>query len=181
MVHPLSLVAAGVALAAVVPCALAEMVTIGPFDLSPSQEVPPVPSSAFGVATLLLDTQTGDFTLDYSYSGLSSPVTMAHFHQAPVGTNGGVVFWLASMGAPNNLPTTLLDPALPIGATDGAGSGVGIFSQDLIGHALNGTLYINIHTESFPAGELRGQVVPTPGAIALLGLGSCLSVARRRR
>lgn len=177
----LAAVAASSAIAALAPVASAQTVSIGPFDLSGLQENPANASPATGFATLLLNTTTGDFTLDYSYTGLTGTVTMAHFHQAPAGTNGGVVYWLASMGAPNNLPTTLMSPALMTGMTSDTSSGTGTFSPALISAALAGNLYMNVHTTTFAGGEIRGQVVPTPGAAALLGLGSLLVVGRRRR
>lgn len=176
----LAAVAAGCAFAALAPVASAQTVQFN-FPLSGLQEVPANASPATGEASLLLNIATGAFTLDYSYSGLTGTVTMAHFHQAPAGTNGGVVYWLASMGAPNNLATTLMDPSMPIGLSADSGSGSGIFSPDLIGHAIAGNLYMNVHTTTFGGGEIRGQVVPTPGAAALLGLGSLVAVARRRR
>lgn len=167
--------------AAFAPAALAGVVSIGPFDLSGLQENPANASPATGLATLLLDTDTGDFTLDYSFANLIGTVTVAHFHQAPMGSNGGVVYWLASPGAPNNLATTLMSPSMPVGVTAASASGSGILSPALVGQALAGNLYINIHTTAFAGGEIRGQVVPTPGAAALLGLGSLIVVGRRRR
>lgn len=171
----------GVAAAAFASTALAGVVSIGPFDLSGLQENPANASPATGLATLLLDTDSGDFTLDYSYTGLIGTVTVAHFHQAPAGVNGGVVYWLAATGAPNNLPTTLLSPSFLTGVSADSGSGTGTFSPALVAAALAGNLYINIHTTAFAGGEIRGQVVPTPGAAALLGLGSLIVVGRRRR
>lgn len=176
-----AVVTAGCAIAAFSSAAQSQVVTIGPFDMSGLQETTPNASPATGSGTLMLNTVTGDFTLEYAFADLIGTVTMAHFHQAPAGTNGGVVYWLASTGAPNTLPTTLMSPSLPTGVFAGSGSGTGTLSSDLIAAAVAGNLYVNIHTTSFGGGEIRGQVVPTPGAAALLGFGSLLVVSRRRR
>ena len=46
---------------------------------------------------------------------------------------------------------------------------------------LNGLHYVNIHTEEFPGGEIRGQVVPEPSAIALALVGLLALSVRGRR
>ena len=119
--------------------------------LSGDNEVPPVVTAATGVATLTIDTENGDLgavPLQVAFSGLSSGQTGAHIHQAPAGLNGGVVVGL-SLGSP--LDTTV---ALDASAYDA-----------LVAEGL----YLNIHTATFPAGEIRGQFVlsenvPTTGA-----------------
>ncbi len=49
---------------------------------------------------------------------------------------------------------------------------------------LNGQLYVNVHTAANGGGEVRGylvQAAPEPASAALLGLGTLLLAARRRR
>jgi hypothetical protein len=124
-----------------------------------------------GRATLLLKLNRDDQTLSYSltYSGLSSPVTQAHIHFGKVHVAGGVmVFFCANVATPPTIPAP---PACPanggtVKGTLSAGNVLGIASQNVtagdfqaIEAALeNETAYGNLHTTSFPAGELRGEI-----------------------
>lgn len=54
------------------------------------------------------------------------------------------------------------------------GTNVGAFSPEEVAAALfAGTTYLNLHTQAFPGGELRGDVaaIPEPGTAILLGVG----------
>ena len=168
-------VLAAAAVIAAASSAHAAIVQIGPFYLDGLQEVGPNASPGTGEATMWVNDVTGDFVLNYSFQDLLATNTAAHFHIAPPGTNGGVVFWLTAGGAP------ALSPPMPVGVTSASGSGSGVFPAASLASLLAGNAYINIHTGAFPGGEIRGQVVPTPGAIGALGGAGLLSLARRRR
>lgn len=160
--------------------------------LDEGQAVPPTASSATGTATLTLnaaqDTLTYSITLvgvDLDGNQTASPdddVVAMHFHNAPPGVNGAVVFGLIS---PNHDTDDLvIDPV--------AGTLTGAW-EDTDTNPLSaqladlkaGNLYLNVHTEAFSAGEIRGQVEPVSvleipamgvtGAVALVlvlaGLG----------
>ncbi|MDX2115596.1 MAG: CHRD domain-containing protein [Planctomycetota bacterium] len=160
--------------------ASADIAVIGPFPLSGAQEVPANASPATGSAKITLDTATGAFTLDYSFSGLTGNVTVAHFHRNVAGVNGPAFYWLAAAGAPNNNPTTLMSPSLPTGVTAHTGSGTGIIPAADITNFLTGRVYINIHSTTFGGGEIRGQVVPAPAALGLAGVAGVVALRRRR-
>jgi CHRD domain len=113
--------------------------------LSGAQQVPPVQTSGSGTADLKFDPSTRAVTWSITYSGLSSPVTMAHFHgPARAGKNGPVVIWLTKKGSPVASPIT----------------GKATLTPHQAQQFMAGEWYINVHTQDHPAGEIRGQVTP---------------------
>lgn len=134
-----------------------------PFDLSGVNEVPANASPGFGSAIITLNTVTGGWTLTGNYSGMVGSVVAAHIHAAPVGANGSVLFALTQTGG-----------------TSGTLSGSGTFSSAQIQLALTNGLYVNVHSTVFPGGEIRGQLIPTPGAASVLGLAGLAAMRRRR-
>lgn len=114
-------------------------------SLTGAQSVPPVDTSGAGTANLTYDPATRVVTWDITYSGMSSPVTMAHFHgPAKPGQNAPVVIWLTVQGAA---------PSSPI-------KGSATLTPEQAKQFTDGEWYINVHTQSHPAGEIRGQVLP---------------------
>ena len=138
--------------------------------LDEAQEVGGTGSAATGLATLTLnaveDTLTYSITLvGLDMDGLQTPldttddVVAMHFHNAPPGANGGVVFGLIS---PNHDPDDLvIDPVA--GTLMGAWENTDV--NPLSGQLANlkgEDLYLNVHTITFPPGEIRGQVLLAP-------------------
>lgn len=129
------------------------------FPLEGSQEVPPVITAASGVGLVTLDTVTNELQWEITYSDLSSAETNAHFHgPAPIGANAGAQIAL-DLGTPK------------IGSQ--------ILTEQQKADVLAGLWYVNIHTEIFPGGELRGQVIPEPVTLSMLGLGGLVLLIRR--
>jgi hypothetical protein len=128
------------ALVAVFALASASFATVSfNVSLDGSQEVPPNGSPAFGTATVLLDTVGNTMTVDLSFAGLLAPQTAAHLHgPALQGQNAGVLV------------------GFPVGQLVGA---VFPITDVIEGHMLAGLTYINVHTQQFPGGEIRGQLV----------------------
>ena len=115
------------------------------FPLEGLQENPPTPSPASGMGILDLDQATNSITYHIEFAGLLAPQTAAHFHVAPPGVNGPVII------------------PLPLGSPiDGAN----ILTDNQESDLLAGLLYVNIHSQSFPGGEIRGQVIPEPAPIS---------------
>jgi hypothetical protein len=122
-----------------------------------------------GRATLELRLNRADQTLSYSltFSGLGTPVTQSHIHFGKVHVAGGVmVFFCSNLpGAPagtqpcpanGGTVTGTLTAANVVGP---AAQGVTAGNFDAIEDALESdTAYANIHTITFPAGEIRGEI-----------------------
>jgi hypothetical protein len=116
--------------------------------LSGSQQVPQVETAGKGTADINYDPATRVISWTITFSGLSGPVTMAHFHgPADKGENAGVKIWLSKQGSAADSPITGQATLTPEQAKE--------FSA--------GKWYVNLHTQAHPAGEIRGQVVPAKG------------------
>lgn len=119
------------------------------FNLTGAQEVPSVDTTATGEGTATLD--DNQLTLEGSFEGLSSDLrevegSSAHIHEAPAGENGPIVF---------NLDVTP-------GADNRSGTFEGTFdlTDEQVSAFEDGRYYVNVHTETFPGGEIRGQLEP---------------------
>ena len=106
--------------------------------LNGTSVVPTNASTATGSASLMFNTTTKIFSITVTHS-IASP-TNGHIHKAASGDNGGPVFPFTSFTSPITLTSDPLD------ATQEA---------DLNG----GLYYVNIHTNDFPGGEIRGQLI----------------------
>jgi CHRD domain len=109
-----------------------------------AEQVPAVKTAGTGAADLTWDPSTRVVTWRITYSELSGPVTMAHFHDGAQGKNGPVKVWLSKKGRPVASPIT----------------GKATLSPEEAQQFEAGDWYINLHTKDNPEGEIRGQVVP---------------------
>jgi hypothetical protein len=129
------------------------------------EEVPAISTEGGGTFRARMD---GDdaFTFTLSYGGLSSHVQQAHIHFGQKSVNGGIAVFLCS-----NLPAPPAGTAAcpesgevtgtitaaqvigpgPQGITDGQ-------FDELLDAIRAGVAYVNVHTDTFPGGEIRGQL-----------------------
>jgi hypothetical protein len=114
-------------------------------NLTNAQEVPPTATGASGSGTFELNAAGTQLTFDITATGLSTPVVMAHFHRAAAGVNGPIIFNLTPLIQQSNGSVT-------IEGTWNLGSGD-------VDDLLAGNLYVNIHTQQLPDGEVRGQLI----------------------
>ena len=109
--------------------------------LNSAQETPPTGSPATGIGCLTLDTSTNQISWNVTFTGLTGIQTAAHIHQGVVGVAGGIIVAIPT-GSPS-IGTAALTPAQA--ATLSAGN-----------------FYFNVHSTTFPGGEIRGQILPIP-------------------
>ena len=133
-------------------------------ELSGFEEVPPRLTPATG--TFVLHETADGMALEYelSYAGLSSPTTAAHIHFGQPGVNGEIIAFLCGGNGKPSCPALAGTITGTITADDiRAVPEQGLAAGDFAG-ALRiiraGLAYVNVHTENFPAGEIRGQILP---------------------
>jgi hypothetical protein len=111
-------------------------------DLSPEEESHVVKSAAKGVGEMTLERATMRLSWTISFESMTSRATAAHVHgpQTP-GGNAGVLFPLVT------------------GAVSTPIKGSVILNEGQLEYILTGRAYVNIHTEKYPDGELRAQIM----------------------
>jgi len=107
------------------------------FPLDGLQEVPPTTSTATGTCAFDLSNDATALAVQCNHNVTGT--TDAHLHVAPPGEEGPVVF---------HFPTTnAFTSSVPM-------------TPRLVADFAAGFLYVNIHTNDFPQGEIRGQAFP---------------------
>ena len=110
-------------------------------DLKGASEVPPKETNGAGTVTATFDTDTNQLKYHVVYSGLSGPITAAHFH-GPAGEGVNA------------------KPQVPVkGPYEAAIDGSATITAEQAKDLLDGKWYFNLHTAANPGGEIRGQVV----------------------
>jgi hypothetical protein len=108
--------------------------------LSSATEVPANTSAGKGAADIDYDAGTKKLSWKVTYSGLTGPATMAHFHgPAEAGKNAAVAIVI-----PN--------------ATSSPVEGSATLTDAQAADLLAGKYYVNVHTAANLGGEIRGQV-----------------------
>ena len=120
--------------------AAAETITLAA-QLSGAAQVPPNPSKGKGTVTASYDTATKALKWSGTYAGATGQPIAAHIHgPADPTRNGPVAVNFEKFASPFEGTAALTDAQ----------------AADL----LAGLWYVNIHTPSYPGGELRGNLAP---------------------
>ena len=147
MIAALSAAIAGSAGVLAARPAAAETLIVFTALLNGAEEIPPNNSPSQGVAQVLLVKETNMVCYRISYSPLSGTEILAHFHGPAAPSQSAPVLVNISPS-----PT-------PIGSPK---HGCVPFTKDQVKLLTKGLTYLNVHSiPQFPAGEIRGQVLPT--------------------
>ncbi len=126
------------------------------------QEVPPKLTDGTGKFTATLDSDGTIISYTLSFSNLSSSAVAAHLHFAQRGVNGAIFAFLCGGAGKPACPASGGTVEGTISAADILGiPAQGLAAGDFAGALRvirSGDTYANVHTTSFPAGEIRGQV-----------------------
>lgn len=99
---------------------------------------------AAGTADVTVNPGTGEVCFEITLTG-ADPVILGHIHEAPAGSNGGVVV---------DFSLTQAD------FVDGTAAGCVVVDRALAKEILTDSdgYYVNVHSTGFPAGAVRGQL-----------------------
>ena len=112
-------------------------------NASGAQEVPAVTTQGTGTLTGTYNSSTNAITYTITWTGLSGPPSLMHFHgPAATGENATVVLPITGFTA----------------AAAGTVSGTATLTDAQESDLLAGKWYYNIHTAAHGGGEIRGQV-----------------------
>jgi CHRD domain-containing protein len=132
-----------------------------------TNEVPPISTNARGTARLVLKADSIEYRV--TFSGLTADSTQSHVHFAPTNVNGGVMFFFCTnLTPPAGVPPPQACPlregtvtgtitAADVVGPAGQGITAGEFAE-VLNAIRSGQSYANVHSATFGAGEVRGQL-----------------------
>ncbi len=122
--------------------------------LTGMEEVPPVNTNSTGIA--LFELKNDNLNFKINVTNLDN-IEGAHIHNGEFGQNGDVIVTLFNPVNPTDIVNgTMVEGNVNASSLQGPIKGKTI--NDL-GQLMNNTqTYVNIHTEQYPNGEIRGQI-----------------------
>jgi len=137
-------------------------------DLTSYQEVPALSTDGTGTFRARIARDKEEISYELTYGSMSGRVLQSHIHFGQMSVNGNIsVFLCTNLGnAPEGVTvqecpqegtiTGTITPADVIGPAV-QGIAPGEFAE-LVRAIRAGVAYVNVHTEPFPSGEIRGQL-----------------------
>lgn len=110
--------------------------------LEGSNEIPKVNTDAEGTVTV--EVRGDSIYVTGKFSGLSSPYAASHIHKGGKDENGQ--------------PIITLEPTIDPNRTSGSFDGSYQLQQSQLSALKNDSLYVNVHTDKYQHGEIRGQI-----------------------
>lgn len=182
------------------PAAIADTTTFRSTMSGPS-EVPPNNSPGYGVAEIIIDDVANTMQMMIPFNDLLGGTTAAHIHCCvgtpldPLGVASPATetptlsgFPLGVSNGVYNVTMDLLDPTTYSTAFLTANGGSAEAAADaFIAGIIGNQAYLNVHTDRYPGGEIRGYLVnaiPEPSQWMMLSLGllaTGFAVRRARR
>jgi hypothetical protein len=116
------------------------------------------PDSASGLVIAILDREENVLKYSLTYRGLSNKPTMSHFHRGDSGEEGPPVRTIFGKPELEGVPKSAPNGTDGFVSGEWSGEGEQPLTEKLINALLAGDIYVNVHTELNPAGEIRGQL-----------------------
>lgn len=118
-----------------------EIIEASSLPMKGSQSVPSNNSTSTGTISAKFNKSTGVLDYTVAWNGLTGGYTGMHFHKAARNNNGPITKNISASGsATGSITESWTVP------------------DSLFTKLEQGGLYINIHTEAYPDGEIRGQI-----------------------
>ena len=121
-------------------------------EMTPDQEPAEVESNATGDATVKFSEDGMSLEFTVNADGLDNTLA-GHFHSGPPGENGPVELLLFENAEPMDY-----DGEVATGTLTEADLAGDMNWSDFTKAMVGGDIYVNLHTEQYPEGEIRGQV-----------------------
>ena len=161
----------------------ASPITFGAF-LSGPAESPPNDSPGTGFTRVTIDPVAHTLSVSVDFSGLVAPTTASHIHIAfPPSRTGPVATTVPNFpGFPLGVMAGTYTQTFDSLSADTYNPGLLMFvgsvsvAEELLFTSIEeGNAYLNIHSEAFKAGEIRGFLAPIPEPATLFLSGAALA------